>query len=137
MKIKVIAPLYFDLPRKPTKKDPKSYRRYYLNLNNYRNWNPFVSNKLKQLYAEAVSDQIRGYMFHKVDVKFTYYKADKRRRDKGNVLSIHEKFFLDALVHEGCIVDDNDEYVKKVQPIDGGIDKHRPRVEIEVTEADF
>ena len=46
------------------------------------------------------------------------------------MLSIHEKFFCDAMTEYGCIADDNDDYIKSTKYLSGGIDKENPRVEI-------
>lgn len=127
-KVVVSAPLYIDLPRK-TKKD----KRCHVNLNQYRNWHYLVSNQVKQLYKEAVSDQLRELRFEEpIELTLTLYKSSKRKLDRANVLSIQEKFFCDALVELGCIEDDNDNFIKATHYYTGGIDRENPRVEIEI-----
>jgi len=61
------------------------------------------------------------------------FRGDNRRVDRANVLSIHEKFFCDALTKHGFIPDDNDKHIKSTHYYSGGIDKLNPRVEIEIT----
>ena len=99
-------PLYVDLGKRKRK-------RYYFNLNNYRNWHYQVNNHLKRSYKALVAPQIKNKVFRYVKLTFTLYRTDKRRVDRSNVLSIHEKFFCDALVESGCIIDDNDNYLDR------------------------
>jgi Holliday junction resolvase RusA-like endonuclease len=54
--------------------------------------------------------------------------------DRANVLSVHEKFFCDALVESGCLPDDNDLYIKKTTYVSKGVEPGNGRVEIEITE---
>lgn len=126
-KFKVSAPLYIDM-------GVKKVRRYHLNLNQYRNWHYQINNKLKATYKALVEPQIRSLSFNKIDLTFTLYKRDRRKVDRANVLSVHEKFFCDALVESGCLPDDNDDYVQSTHYYSGGIDKNNPRVEIEIKE---
>ena len=65
-------------------------------------------------------------------ITYQVYYPDLRKRDKGNIYSIIQKFFLDSLVENGVLIDDNDsiiwdEIFKK--PI---YDRNNGRVEIEI-----
>lgn len=123
------APLYIILAKS------KLGKKYHLNLNNYRNWRSAVSNNLKKKYKEIVSSQLIGKKLkHPVEIKFTYIKGQNRKVDRANVLSVHEKFFCDALVECGCLPDDNDLYIKKTTYVSKGVDPGNGRVEIEITE---
>jgi Holliday junction resolvase RusA-like endonuclease len=123
------APLYIILAKS------KLGKKYHLNLNNYRNWQSAVSNNLKKKYKEIVSSQLVGKKLkHPVEIKFTYIKGQNRKVDRANVLSVHEKFFCDALVECGCIPDDNDLYISKTTYVSNGVDPGNGRVEIEITE---
>jgi hypothetical protein len=105
-------------------------KKYYINLNNYRNWHYQVSNKIKGAYHDIVKDQTKeGLSFDKVKLIFVVYYPDKRLRDRSNILSITEKFFCDGLVHCGVIEDDNDNFIESSLYLTGGIDKTDPRVE--------
>jgi len=64
-----------------------------------------------------------------IKLTLTYYKGSKRRTDRANILSIHEKFLCDALVECGLISDDNDNIIKSTTYLSGNIDKENPRVE--------
>ena len=125
--IVVSMPLYVEM-------GVKKIKRFHFNLNQYRNWHYQVNNNLKIKYKEIVYPQIEGQSFEKIKLEFTHYKASKRKVDRSNVLSIHEKFFCDALVESGCLVDDNDDYLESSHYYSGGIDRKNPRVEIRVIE---
>lgn len=121
------APLYVLLG-----KDPK---HWILNLNNYRNWHYRTSNSIKIKFKELMKDQLFGtYIDTPVKLTFIYFKGRNGKSDRANVLSIHEKFFCDALVEYGCIPDDNDNHIKQTTYLSGGLDKANPRVEIHVEE---
>lgn len=111
--------------------------KYYINLNNYRNWHYIVNNNLKKLYKKIAWSYIYKLKFEKrITIEFVLWRADKRSGDRSNVLSIHEKFFCDALTTSKCIPDDNDKYIYSTSYRTGGIDKDNPRVDIHITEID-
>lgn len=123
------APLYIILAKS------EKGKKYYLNLNNYRNWHSTVNNNLKKKYKEIVKSQLKGVKLNApIEIKFTYIKCQNRKVDRANVLSVHEKFFCDALVEMGCLPDDNDMFITKTTYVSAGIDKEFGRVEIEITE---
>ena len=68
--------------------------------------------------------------FNAIKLSFALYRANNRLVDRANLLSIHEKFFCDALVECGCIEDDNDDIIVSTYYYTAGIDKENPRVEI-------
>lgn len=124
--MKIISPLFIILPRK-TKKD----RKMYLNLNNYRNWYYIISNEVKKTYCEAMRLKLKDLKFKKpITINFILFKANNRKTDRSNILSIVEKFFCDAMVYYGCIEDDSDEFIESSTYSTGGLDKENPRVEI-------
>jgi hypothetical protein len=123
---RISVPLFVMLPRK-TKEDKKAI----INLNNYRNWQFFVNNQIKQAYKESLKNNLKGLkFFQKISLTFVYYKGSNRKSDRSNVLSIHEKFFCDALTEYGCIPDDNDDFIEETRYRSGGLDKNNPRVEV-------
>ena len=124
----VSVPLYIGLGK-------KVHKKHYINLNAYRNWHYMVSNKVKQEYKQRLKFELEGIKFNsKIKLEFVLWKKDKRRTDRANVLSVHEKFFCDALTEYGCIPDDNDNYIESTFYRTGGIDKKYPRVDIIITE---
>ena len=106
----VKAPWCLYLPRK-TKAD----KRYSINLNHYRNAHHTENHKAKQIYKEAMKDQIALLgSYKKIKVSYYLYPPTNAALDIGNVRSIHEKYFLDALVELGHLEDDN----HKFQPVE-------------------
>ena len=127
--MKIICPLYIDLPRK-TKKD----RRVYINMNSYRNLHYLVSNSVKREYKEALREQLEGITIETpVDITYQVFKGSKRRLDKMNVIAVTSKFLLDAITEYGCWEDDNDDYVKTETLLPTKYDKENPRVEVIIT----
>jgi Holliday junction resolvase RusA-like endonuclease len=47
-----------------------------------------------------------------IRIHYQLFFSDNKRRDKGNVLSILQKFFLDAAVKHGMLPDDNDNFIE-------------------------
>ena len=126
----ITCPLSVMLPRK-TMPD----RKYIINKNNERNWHYIVSNKIKQVYKEALREQLEGLTFtYPIKLKLVYFKASNRRSDRTNVLSQHEKFAADAMVEFGCIPDDNDDVILSSHYSGGTLDRENPRVEIRVVQ---
>lgn len=128
--ITIIAPLFIMLPRK-TMPDKK----YIINLNNTKSRQYIVLNQIKAAYKEAIRSQLEGVKLKpRVRVDLTYWKPTKRRSDRSNVLCVHEKFALDAVVELGCLEDDSDEFIAHTHYYGGELDRENPRVEIKITE---
>jgi Holliday junction resolvase RusA-like endonuclease len=67
----------------------------------------------------------------KAQIKVTYFFATNRRRDADN---LNLKFILDGIVKAGIIQDDSTKVIG--QPVTAWeVDKHDPRVEIEISES--
>ena len=106
-----------------------------INLNEYRNWCFQVNNIVKKQYRDIAASYIRNLKFiDKIRLEFVLWKRNKRLIDRSNPLSIHEKFFCDALVDLGCIPDDNDNFIESTVYRTGGVDKENPRVDIHIVE---
>jgi len=73
-------------------------------------------------------------LFNKVSITFHIWARDKRLFDIGNIRSVHEKFFLDALVELGKLEEDNYLFVPETHTYFKGIDKENPRVDIIIKE---
>jgi len=127
--IKIISPLYIDLPRVRTK--PK---RVYLNMNAYGNTNTFTNNEVKKAYLESIREQIGGKVIQTpVEITYRVYKQSKRRLDKMNIVAVTSKYLLDALTNLECWIDDNDDFVKTETILPTILDRDNPRVEIIIT----
>lgn len=100
------------LPRK-TMKDKK----VSINLNIYRNLHPMTNNQCKIIAKHNVALYLKrtcqdGIRFTKpVNVTFQFTKPTKRKMDKGNVFSVAQKYFYDALVELKILEDDNDDFI--------------------------
>lgn len=128
--IRIDLPLDVVVPRKK-----KHCKKYTINLNYYRNWNRWAESDVKKAYQSEIRPQIMGLKFYRpIKLKFVHHKANRRKTDRSNFLSIHEKYFCDALVECGCIPDDNDEYIIETSYSTGEIDKNNPRVSVYIEE---
>lgn len=119
-------------------KVPVGKKFFILNINNYRNTHYQVLNKAKISYKALMQEQIKKVS--KLDViriKYTLYPGTKRLMDVSNVLSIHDKFFADALVEYEKIKDDNYKFLIGSIYEFGCIDKDNPRVEIMIEEVNL
>jgi len=106
---------------------------FVLNLNQYRNTHFHVLNKAKAVYKKMIADQLSGLVIiTPIHITYTLYPKTKRMTDIGNVCSIHQKFFEDALTEFGLIEDDNYKFIPSTGYKFCEVDKHNPRVEIEI-----
>lgn len=123
----VIAPLRIDKNKKGDK--------WSVNLNQYRNTHVHSLNNFKKKYKNLVQKQIDQLSpFTCIRLIINIYAADKRLFDIGNVGSIHEKFFLDALQELGKLPEDNYKHCPETHTYFKGIDKENPRVEFIIEE---
>lgn len=111
-------------------------RKFILNLNNYRNTHYRVLNNAKVTYKMLMKKQIEKLprLQPPIQITYTVFKGDKRNCDIGNICSVHQKFFEDALVELGKLPDDNHNMVKRTIYEWGGIDKLNPCVMIMIEE---
>lgn len=108
---------------------------YIVNLNQYRNWHYHVMNGVKKRYQEIAAIPIcKLPKFDEIRLEFKLFKGSKRKTDRSNVLSIHEKFFCDALTKCQIIEDDSDEYIHSTTYLPTELDRVNPRVEITLYE---
>ncbi len=100
---------------------------------NRRSNKPFIRSnaRVKDWQRRAVAeliDQFDGYVTsgYPIDLSFTFYYQDRRRRDLDNSVSS----VLDVMVKAEVIEDDSVDFINKIEAIFGGVDKANPRVEI-------
>lgn len=117
-------PLYLEVGKKKPKK-------YWLNMNGYRNWHHHLNSDLKILFKKSIT--IPKVKFNKVKITYTLYFKNRTKRDGMNVCSVISKFFLDSLVQEGVLIDDDYTVVQSEQWIFGGI-KDRDYCEVTIDE---
>ena len=109
-------------------------KMFILNLNVFRNAHFHVLNKAKVEYKKALTEQINALPeFITAKIHYTVYPKDKRKFDVSNVVSIHQKFFEDALVELGKLIDDSITFISESSQSFGEISKDNPRVEITIT----
>lgn len=109
-------------------------KKWYLNLNNYRNTHFLTLSIVKKVFTESVYSQMEGIPFIDYPIKLTYkiYPASKRLFDVSNVCSIIDKFFCDALTTHNKLIDDSYQIVQEVVYKVGEIDRDNPRCEITI-----
>jgi hypothetical protein len=89
----------------------------------------------KRLYADQMVKAISMLpQLKQVAVRYTLYPATNRLTDISNVCVVHDKFFMDCLVKQGKLTDDNYNYCVEIGYKFGHVDKLNPRVEIEIYE---
>lgn len=116
-------------------KNKKGDKQWSVNLNQYRNTHFQSLNSLKKRYKDLVYLQVDHLSpFTCIRLTIHIYAANKRLFDIGNVGSIHEKFFLDALVELGKLPDDDYNHCPETHTYFKGIDKDHPRVEFIIEE---
>jgi len=123
--IKFSVPLHVEMP---TRKKPK--RKWYLNLNRYRNTHFLVLAKAKRDYADTID--IPKFKADKIRVTYWFYPKDARLTDTRNVTTIIDKFLMDAIVTRGYLPDDNYNHVCYGGDDFVEIDRVNPRVEVEI-----
>ena len=127
---RLTLPLFVMLPRK-TKADKK----FILNLNTFRNTNPFTLGAAKDTYSEIVKSLVTEVVhYNKAKITFTYYHGNNRRLDKSNPCCIIEKFACDELTKLGFWDDDDSIHVPTTVFKWGGVDSQNPRCELLIEE---
>lgn len=94
-----------------------------------------IKRQWQRAVALALRQQLRGPLREPVTMRYTWYERD-RRRDKDNISGFGRKVIQDALVRELHVLQ-NDGWAN----IEGfsdrfRVDKARPRVEVEIVEAE-
>lgn len=108
---------------------------YMLNLNYLLTKYHKSYNSLKSKYDEILEPALKDLKISPpFQITYRFYYGSKRRVDRNNFCSAHDKFFCDALTKNACIPDDNDRYYVKTVFESGEIDKENPRMEIYVEE---
>lgn len=112
-----------------------SKKQFILNLNNYRNLYFRSLNTSKKVYKQKVAEQIEEQFYYQpeqVGIIYKVFKGDYRRFDIGNICSVHQKYFEDAVVELGKLKDDKADIIPISVFLYGGISVDNPRVEITV-----
>lgn len=128
MKIRFSMPLYVEIG--------KNKKKYRLNLNYMQHWHHQVKRSVKEAYKKIAREKLKEFRFlkaDKIELSFYLYKPSKRKMDRSNQLSVHEKYICDVMVDLQMLIDDDDSHIEATHYYTGGIDKDDPRVAIEVS----
>ena len=124
--IKVTCPLYVTLSRVKSKD-----KKISINLNTYRNLYHYTNNEVKKKYLEIVRKQLEGVIIDTpVEVTYTVSKAQRRKLDKLDVISIKSKYLMNSITQLECWEDDNDDFIQTETIMTTVIDREKPRVEV-------
>lgn len=107
-------------------------KKMRLNLNTYRNAHYFTLNAVKVEFGVLAVPLLKNIEPLASPIELTYTLFPKRKCDVNNVCCVVDKFFLDVLVKQNLIPDDNCEIVTKTTFKFGGYDKNQERVEVEI-----
>ena len=125
--IKLDLPVYWNITKN---------RKIFIGMNWYQRANKYEINKVKQEYHELIKlklfgnkEKIKG----SYQVKYKYFYKNSGS-DLRNVTSVIDKFFNDSLQELNIFLNDNVNYYKESVDIVGGMDKKKPRLEIELEE---
>jgi len=129
----ITTPAVLMIRTSKNKKTGKDQFKNALNLNFYRNAHYIFNDRAKKQFKEIIAPQINALdVYTKLKPTYRYYI--KTKADMGNIHSVVEKYFLDALVELSKIKDDS------CYDVIGGdyefmmVDKENPRCEIELKE---
>ena len=124
------VPLSITLPRKKVKD-----KKVSLNLNTYRNLHRFTEHESKDAYTNYLWDLLRSLDLRdsRIYIYYEIWYGRGGRHDKWNVVSIVQKYFLDALSYYWCVEDDNDDNIGMEASSVWGIDKSDPHCDIFIT----
>lgn len=108
-------------------------KRFYLNLNQYRNAHHFTLSKAKNVFHDIVKPLLGSLpRMEKIELTYTLYVGNLQLCDTSNICCIVDKFFSDVLVSSDIIEDDNYTIVLSADYRYGGLDKSNPRVEVAI-----
>ena len=92
----------------------KKKKKYYLNLNIYRNTAFHLNNNLKKEFKRLVVPMLPDIHYKRYTIMYVLYLPNQLKRDISNVCAVVDKFFADALVESGRVPDDNYEHLPLV-----------------------
>lgn len=100
--------------------------KFMLNLNVYRNAHHMILNKAKVNFKNKFyfdNPDLYDIGGDKLKISYIIIPNNKRLFDTMNIISVVDKFILDALVSADCIPDDSYNYVTYGAPVVGEIVK--------------
>ncbi len=117
----------------------KKKRKFFLNLNLFRNNHHHINNNIKKEYKRLIEPLLPDVYYKHWSVEYELYLPNKLKRDINNVCSVIDKNFCDAFVELGHTEDDNYEYLQQVTYKYGGMDEEKRKgyVLVTVKEEDY
>jgi len=110
-------------------------KHFILNMNNYRNTHHRVLSCAKRNFTDYVLNlDLPKKKFDRLQVTYHIYPATNRRYDIMNVISVVDKFLMDALIKRGIIDDDSTKYVVMPKAVPCQVDRENPRIDVELAE---
>ena len=98
----IVSPMFLPVRRKETPD-----KKFWLNMNSYRNRDFITSNNLKIEYKELMKEYIKDLKnLNNIHITYTIYYW-KNEPDGMNIAAVQSKFFLDTLQEEWLLSDDN------------------------------
>lgn len=132
--IKLELPIYQEITI--GRGENKKKKSVLISMNGYRNWHYQTECKMKHIYTDLVKTRLKHVKCSsKGFIRVTYNLYYKNSRmDLMNVISIIDKYLMDALQEMKIIENDNvKNYIECVSRV-AGEDRENPRVEIIVEE---
>lgn len=110
----------------------KKIKYFSLNMNQYRNTHFYMLNDAKIVFKEMIAPFLGSVPYITEPCKLIYvlYPKTDHLQDVGNICSIADKFFCDAMTELGKWEDDNYEIINEVTYKFGKVDKTDPRIEV-------
>lgn len=124
------------LPIYQEQKSKGKVKNILISMNNYRNWHYQVECKMKHIYHQLVKKQLDALKLNlrgKIKVSYNLYYKNSRC-DLMNVISVIDKYLMDALQEIRVIENDNVTNYVECNIKVAGQDRENPRVEIIVEE---
>ena len=103
----------------------KKKRKFFLNLNLFRNNHHHINNNIKKEYKRIIEPLLPDVYYKNWEVEYVLYLPNKLKRDINNVCSVIDKNFCDAFVELNHAEDDNYEFLKKITYLYGGQDSNK------------
>lgn len=132
--IKLELPIYQEITI--GRGENKKKKSVLISINGYRNWHYQTECKMKHIYTDLVKTRLKHVKCSSkgfIRVRYNLYYKNSRM-DLMNVISIIDKYLMDALQEMKIIENDNvKNYVECVSRV-AGEDRTNPRVEIIVEE---
>lgn len=110
-------------------------KKFYLNLNVYRNVNYNVLNLAKVTFNTEVSQLLLNIPpLQKISLHYKIYSGTNRSFDLDNASGVLSKFFQDSLVSSNILEDDNYKIIPKISFEYGGVIKNDPHCIVYIKE---